>query len=236
VRILGIDTATGSASAALVQDGEILADEVRPQPKAGHAEVILSLVQSVFVKTDTRFSDLDGIAVSIGPGSFTGLRVGLSTAKGLVYGRQSLPVAGISTLLANASRIAACDLLICSMLDARRKEVYASFFRRTSDRLARLTEDTLAPLDSIIDQARSLAASDSMVFIGEGAEFYRDALVASLKPQIRICVGAGYSSLAAAVARLGEHRLRHSEGDCLASLVPVYLRISEAERKRYQLS
>jgi tRNA threonylcarbamoyladenosine biosynthesis protein TsaB len=234
MRILGIDTATSSASAAVLEDGAIVADEIRLQPKVGHAEIILPLIASVLASARASLSDLDGVAVSIGPGSFTGLRVGLSTVKGLVYGGR-LPVAGISTLLANASRAAAVDGLICSMLDARKHEVYASFFRRASGSLTRLTEDAIAPIDVVIAQARKLADDKTVRFVGEGANIYWKALVGSLGAEICFSGGEDYPSLASAVARLGEARLRHSEGDFLGSMVPVYLRLSEAEVKHREL-
>jgi tRNA threonylcarbamoyladenosine biosynthesis protein TsaB len=234
MRILGIDTATSTASAALLENGAIIADEIHLQPKVGHAEIILPLVESVFAKAHASLSDLDGIAVSIGPGSFTGLRVGLSTVKGLAYGGQ-LPVVGISTLLANAARVSAFDGLIGSMLDARKKEIYASFFRQASGSLTRLTEDVIAPIHAVVDQARNLAHGGSMLFIGEGAKVYRDALVSSLGADVCFCSGDGYPSLASAVARIGEKRLLHSDGDFLGTMVPVYLRLSEAEVKRREL-
>jgi tRNA threonylcarbamoyladenosine biosynthesis protein TsaB len=234
MRILGIDTATSAASVALLENGAIIADEIHLQPKAGHAEIILTLVEVVFAKARASLADIDGIAVSIGPGSFTGLRIGLSTVKGLAYGGR-VPVVGVSTLLANAARVSAFDGVICSMLDARKKEVYASFFRRTSDSLTRLTEDALAPIHAIIDQAQTLAAGGATLFIGEGVKVYGSVVVSTLGPQARFCNADGYPSLAAAVARIGKERLLHSEGDFLGSMVPVYLRLSEAEMKRKEL-
>jgi tRNA threonylcarbamoyladenosine biosynthesis protein TsaB len=234
MRILGIDTATSSASAALLENGAIVADEIRVQPKVGHAEIVLPLVQCVFSRTGTALSDLDAIAVSIGPGSFTGLRVGLSTVKGMAYGGR-LRVAGISTLLALASRAVTTDGLICPMLDARKKEVYASFFRSTDGSLKRLTEDGLLPIDALVDQARSFAGGEAIFFTGDGAKLYWGALVSSLGAGICFCDGADYPSLAAAVARLGEQYLHRSEGDFLASLMPVYLRLAQAEMKRGEL-
>ena len=234
MRILGIDTATSTASVALLENEAIIADEIRLQPKAGHAEIILTLVEEVFAKTRASLSDLDGIAVSIGPGSFTGLRVGLSTVKGLAYGGW-VPVVGVSTLLANAARANDFDGLICSMLDARKKEVYASFFRRTNGALTRITEDAIAPIDAIIDQARTLAGGGSTLFIGEGLKVYGNLVVSSLGDRARFCDAVGYPSLAAAVAGIGKTRLLDSEGDFLGSIVPVYLRLSEAETKRAEL-
>lgn len=234
MRILGIDTATTSASAALVQDGVIIADESYSRPRVGHAEIILALVASVFAKARASLSDLDGIAVSIGPGSFTGLRIGLSTVKGLAYGER-LPVAGVSTLLAIAARVPDFDGLICSMLDARKKEVYASFFRPTGDSLTRLTDDAIAPIHAVIDQARKHAAGGLMLFIGEGAKVYQTTLVRSLGVEASFCSDEDWPSLASAVARIGEKRLAHSEGDFLGSMAPVYLRLSEAEMKLREL-
>ena len=234
MRILGIDTATSTASVALIEDGAIIADEMCLQPKAGHAEIILTLVEAVFTEGRASLSDLDGIAVSVGPGSFTGLRIGLSTVKGLAYGGR-VPVVGVSTLLANAARVSAFDGLICSMLDARKKEVYASFFRRTSGSLVRLTEDAIAPVHAIIKQARNLAAGESTLFFGEGVKVYGNVVASSLKTEVRFCNGDDYPSSAAAVARIGEQRLLHSKGDFLGSMVPVYLRVSEAETKRKEL-
>ncbi len=246
MRVLGIDTATSTASAALVENGTIIADQVYSEnscdsqskfarPKAGHAEVILPLIESVLTDGRCSLANVDGVAVSIGPGSFTGLRIGLSTVKGLVYGWQR-PVAGISTLWANAARVADFAGLVCSLLDARRKEVYVSFFRRTADALTRLTEDAIAPVSSVIDQTRHLAGSSPCLFIGDGAKVYQDVLGVSLGNQCQCCAGDGYPSLAAAVARLGEERLQGSAGDSLSAMVPVYLRPSEAEMKRREWS
>jgi tRNA threonylcarbamoyladenosine biosynthesis protein TsaB len=245
MRILGIDTATSTASVALVENGAIIADErylqnlwgprsKLNQPKAGHAEIILPLIESVLTAARCSLPDLDGIAISIGPGSFTGLRIGLSTVKGLAYGWQR-PVAGVSTLWANAARVTNFVGVVCSLLDARKKEVYVSFFRRTADALTRLTEDTLAPVSAVIDQARNLASDAPCLFIGEGAKVYENVLSASFGNEVRCCAGDGYPSLASAVARLGEERLRVSDEDFLGAMVPVYLRLSDAEMKHKEL-
>ena len=166
MRILGIDTATSAASVALVENGAIIADQRYlqiacdqrwkfNQPKVGHAEIILPLIETVLAAARCSFPNLDGIAISNGPGSFTGLRIGLSTVKGLAYGWQC-PVTGVSTLWANAARVTDFVGVVCSLFDARKKEVYVSFFRRNADVLVRLTEDAIAPVSAVIDQARNL--------------------------------------------------------------------------------
>jgi tRNA threonylcarbamoyladenosine biosynthesis protein TsaB len=246
MRILGIDTATFAASVALVENGAIIADEcyLQPacdpqskfnQPKVGHAEIILPLIESVLAAARCSLPNLDGIAISNGPGSFTGLRIGLSTVKGLAYGWQC-PVTGVSTLWANAARVTDFVGVVCSLFDARKKQVYASFFRRTADVLIRLTEDTIAPVSVVIDQARNLGGGTPCLFIGDGAKVYENMLSAAFGNEVRRCAGDGYPSIASAVARLGEERLRVSDGDFLGAMVPVYLRLAEAEIMRRELS
>ena len=100
---------------------------------SNHAEILLPLIQTLFETTGVTVQQLSGIAVSIGPGSFTGLRIGLATAKGLAY-ESGVPLVGVSTLHANAARVRRGDALIGSMLDARKSEVYVALFRRGARR------------------------------------------------------------------------------------------------------
>src|ERR1051325_5013163 len=134
MRILGLDTATATASVALVEDGRIVADEITRENAShrftgvstgNHAEIVLPLIRSALEKAGATIADLTALAVSVGPGSFTGVRIGLSTIKGLSYG-SSIPVLWFSTLLANAARVGSFEGLICSLFDARKKQVYAA--------------------------------------------------------------------------------------------------------------
>jgi tRNA threonylcarbamoyladenosine biosynthesis protein TsaB len=234
VRILGIDTATSIASVALIEDRELISEETHP-PKDGilsvraganHAETILPLMDAVLARCGWSLEDLSGLAVSIGPGSFTGLRIGLSTVKGLVYSSR-LPVVGVSTLLANAMRVCEWEGLICSVLDARKNEVYAALFRRQGPTLERLTEDVVAPAESIVNMVQSL--HDPCLFIGEGAEVYRQLLSDRLAFKAHLPGTGNLPSVATAVARASEERLRRNEVDRVDTLMPLYARPSQAE-------
>jgi tRNA threonylcarbamoyladenosine biosynthesis protein TsaB len=241
MRVLGIDTASPTASVAIVEDGALIAEEIRgrtgaagngafPTLKGNHSEIVLPLVDSVLAKSGSRLDDLSGIAISIGPGSFTGLRIGLATVKGLAYDRQ-LPVVGVSTLLANAVRVKGWSGLICSLLDARKREVYASLFQSNGQRLTRLTEDAIASLHNIVHlmKSRREAIDQSVIFIGDGANVYEKLLLDEFAPFGQIA--GGNSSVAAAVASLGIERFSSGTGDDLGALAPLYLRPSEAESK-----
>lgn len=238
MRVVGIDTSSATASAALIEDGRLIAEHCYPGSTAGlaglksnHAEILLPLIESVITEARTTLADLSGIAIAIGPGSFTGLRIGLSTVKGLAYGWH-IPVVGISTLFAQAARAGDFDGVICALLDARKNEVYAALFRKRRQELARLTEDLLVPAGIVIDQVRGVAGDMPCLFIGDGARRYEKLLLDALGGKARLCAEDSVSSCAAAVARLGMERMCRCETDDLGELVPVYLRPSEAEAKR----
>jgi tRNA threonylcarbamoyladenosine biosynthesis protein TsaB len=245
MRILGIDTAIPTASVALIADGELCAEETQGrkastdycksalQPSGNHAETVLPLIESLFYRTGASLDQLSGIAVSIGPGSFTGLRIGLATAKGLAY-ESGLPLVGVSTLHANAGRALASGGTIASLLDARKSEIYLALFRRNGSATERLTPDSLLSVESAIDLMRQphVAASDELLLVGDGAEAHEQRWIDALGSTARISSGACYPSIASQVAMLARHRLAGSTADDLGNLTPVYLRMAEAESKR----
>ena len=243
MRILGIDTATPVASVALVENAKVLAEQIYPEPddsgsslnypKKNHAEIIVPLIDSVLARAKVSWRDLAAVAVSIGPGSFTGVRIGLSTVKGLLFG-WDLPVVGISTLQAYAADIPGSEELICSMLDARKKEVYMALFRRRGEAIERMTEDRVMPIAVAIRKISECAQNTPCLLTGAGAEVYAAEFQSALGRVVRIEHERAHST-ATAVARLGEQRIACAEADDLAGLLPAYVRQSEAESKRKQL-
>jgi tRNA threonylcarbamoyladenosine biosynthesis protein TsaB len=239
MRVIGIDTASGAASVALVENGLLLSektdlscaftsDGLRRSSKNNRAETLLPLIESVFESTGFSLQDITGFALSIGPGSFTGLRIGLSTVKGLAYGWE-IPVVGVSTLFAYAARVTDYEGLICVLLDARKNQVYAAAFRKTADVVNRVTEDAVASAASVVEMVRGLQGDSPCLFVGEGAVVYKHLLLelsGGCLPET-----TNYPTVAAAVARLGEDRFRSNKIDDVGSLTPVYLRPSEAEFK-----
>jgi tRNA threonylcarbamoyladenosine biosynthesis protein TsaB len=244
MKILGIDTATAVASVALVEDGKLVAEEIQNKsdelsdgtgvpPRGSHAEIVIPLIQSMLAKTRMGTADLSGLAVSIGPGSFTGLRIGLATAKGIAY-ECGLPLVGVSTLHANAARVTGFEGIICSLLDARKSEVYFALFRGEADQIKRITEDAITPISGALEQVMKCedAVSGSLLFIGDGARVYEKLLTSKFGVSAQISAGNGYSSVAAQVSSLAQRRFHAQMTDDIARLVPVYLRPSEAETKR----
>ena len=245
--ILGIDTAIPTASVALVNDGQLLAEEMHgglasdgngaaAKPSGNHAEAILPLIDRVFERARLTVQQLSGIAVSIGPGSFTGLRIGLATAKGIAY-ESGLPLVGVSTLHANAARVNNYYGVIGSLLDARKGEVYLALFRREARHTVRLAADLVLSIESATNLLREQcdATGTTPLLIGDGAIAYERRLRESLGKPLIIAASTCYPSVASQVALLGYERIAGASFDDAGTLTPVYLRLSEAESKRKNL-
>jgi tRNA threonylcarbamoyladenosine biosynthesis protein TsaB len=245
MRILGIDTAIPTASVALIENGELIVETIQGESVresgvgrgahalGNHAEIILPLIQSVLDKARIRVKDLSGISLSIGPGSFTGLRIGLATAKGLAYDAD-LPLVGISTLRAMAARVNGFDGIIGALLDARKSEVYIALFRRRAAALKRLTADAVLSIQSAIELLENFHEDgmSPLVLIGNGADAHERDLRAALADWPEISTGAGYASVASQVALLAVPRFAAASVDDIGALAPLYLRLSEAETRR----
>jgi len=241
MRIIGIDTATSPASVALVENGRVVAEELSepweprtrdaiPSLKSNHAEIILPLIESLLRESRRNLVDISAFAISIGPGSFTGLRIGLSTIKGLAYGC-SIPVLGISTLLANAARVTDHEGLICSFLNARKSEVYASLFRKDGNLLHRIDEESAAPAKTVIERVASLDEAGPCLFLGDGVMAYDDLIHGYLGTGAILSAGECYPSVASAVARLGQGQFKpHDNDNGLGAMVPTYLRAPDYVR------
>lgn len=218
--ILGIDTATAAASVALVRNGELVIVEPCP-PASGHVETLLPLVTALCARAGERLSALDGIGIALGPGSFSGLRVGLSTVKGLAY-VLGCPVAGIPTLDALAQTVTAWEGLICSLLDARNGEVYAAFFRRAATgRVEKLTPDLL-----LTPQALCQRVTTPCLLVGNGIVRYGSAIQADCR--VSVSLSSACPLLSEAIARLAWGRFLRGQRDDPSTLEPLYLRPPQA--------
>jgi tRNA threonylcarbamoyladenosine biosynthesis protein TsaB len=228
MKILGIDTSTPCGSVGLIHDDRVISEYILNIPVT-HSERLLSAIELVLREARCAIGDLDGWAISLGPGSFTGVRIGVSTVKGLAFATQK-PVAGVSTLDVLASQISPTLYLICPIIDARKREVYTAFYRYAEGTvLTRQSEyEAIGPEDLI------KRIEEPTIFIGDGVKTYGDGLrnvLASLAifPPAPLHVPHGST-----VAKLGLELLRNGESLDLASFKPLYVRPSEAEMKWLQ--
>lgn len=225
MKVLGIDTSTSCGSVGLMDNGEVISDYLLNIPVT-HSERLLGAIKFILREARCLIGDLDGWAISLGPGSFTGLRIGVSTVKGLAYATGK-PVAGVSILDVLASQIAPTSYLICPILDARKQEVYTAFYRYEEGNSLRRQSDyqAIRPEDFV------KKIKEHTIFLGEGVKTYRDFLLNSL-PSLAIFPPAPLNvSHGSMVAKLGSELLQKGECLDLSNFTPLYIRPSEAELK-----
>lgn len=224
MKILGIDTSAVTCAVALIENDKVLAEFSRTDAMT-HSEVLLPAIRSVLDGEGLELSDLDAIAVSAGPGSFTGLRIGLSTVKGLAVST-GLMCASVSTLEAlamNASQMN--NVTVCALMDARRGEFYHAMFRIEANRPIRLIPDCAAKAEII---AETLKKEASCVIVGDGAlkftQMYPEYASFLAPESIRLQNGAS-------VAKLGLQKAMEGEFISPEQLSPIYHRLPQAERE-----
>ena len=227
--ILGIDTASPSCSAALVEAGQVIACSHLPGPSAASSHLV-RLIDDLCAWAGCAAADLAGVAVNLGPGAFTGLRVGLATAQGLVtaYGR---PLVGCSTFEALVDAAADWQGSICPIIEARRGEVYAAFYHR-QDRQAYETVPGMAVTPDML----CTLVQERTLFLGSGVQSYGELLASKLGQQA-VCRDLGSDfALAANVARLGCERLATVTCEDGYRLTPIYIRPADARLPQHKAS
>lgn len=230
MKILGLESSAKSASTALSEDGKILA---RSYQNTGltHSCTLLPMAETMLANCGCSIDDIDVIAVAAGPGSFTGLRIGVSAAKGLAWAKE-LPCAAVSTLEAMAQNLAHMEdfVIVCAM-DARRNQVYNALFHVQNGSLQRLCEDRAVALSVVAEDLKNEARKK--IIVGDGAVLCYNYLTQSgisctLAPESLRMQDAVGVCLCAHTAAQQELLISSAE------LQPVYLRLSQAERERLE--
>ncbi|MET0851218.1 MAG: tRNA (adenosine(37)-N6)-threonylcarbamoyltransferase complex dimerization subunit type 1 TsaB [Candidatus Rokuibacteriota bacterium] len=223
MRILALESATLAGGAALL-DGDVVVGESRTNIALTHSERLMVAIDRLLGDAGWTVKDLEGLAVSVGPGSFTGLRVGIATAKGLAV-TLGLPVAPVPTLDALAAILPFADAPVCPLLDARKGEVYCCLYRWRRDRMVREWEYEALPPE--IAAAR---LPEPVIVLGDGVTSCRPYLE-SRGDSVRIAPPAQRLPSPAAVGQLGRALLEAGRAVAASALTPFYLRPSEAELK-----
>ncbi len=221
--ILAFESSAKAASAALVKDGRLISQYSQCSGLT-HSRTLLPMGEDMLKNAEMKLSDVNLIAVAHGPGSFTGIRIGVSMVKGLAWAADK-PCVGVSTLEALAWHGIAADGYVCPVMDARRNQVYNAIFRIENGRPVRVTEDRPIALSELAEEIRALNAP--MFLVGDGAELtYKylseQGLEATVAPENLRWQSAWGVAMAAEDKEPGD----------ADSLLPVYLRLSQAERER----
>lgn len=224
--ILAADTTTPINTVALCRDETLLAETVVLAGRS-HSERLLETVKWVLHETRLTLEDVTLLAVSIGPGSFTGVRVGTATWKGLALGNR-LPLVAVPTLDALTRLSAFHDALVCPMLDAKMGEVFAAVYRFEDGRRTKLTGDLVLPVE---EAARRIPDQPPVVVLGDGVERYHERIAKALPGAVMTPSWLGLPR-ASAVAVEAFHMMAQGAETDPARAVPVYLRKSQPEEAR----
>lgn len=225
MKILAIEASAVAASAAVTDDGTVLAEEFT-QTALTHSVTLLPAVDSVMKKSGLSLSDIDLVAVTEGPGSFSGLRIGVTTAKTIAYAAGKKAV-GVSTLFALASALPFAEKIICPIMDARRDQLYNAMYRMENGRLETLREPRAISAQELAGDISSLG--EKVIFIGDGVKRFKEYFIKELGSLAEFAPPHLCASRASLVAFAAEN------ADYTAcdpnELNPVYLRLSQAERE-----
>ena len=223
--ILAFESSAKPASAALVKDGQLLSQYMQCSALT-HSRTLLPMAEDMLKNAELRLSDVDLIAVAHGPGSFTGIRIGVATVKGLAWAAEK-PCVGVSTLEAMAWHGLAVGGYICPVMDARRSQVYNALFKIENGRPVRMTEDRPIALEELAEEVTALNAP--VFLVGDGAALCFEYFTAHGVPCVMAPDNLRWQD-AWGVAMAAADKTPGNADE----LLPVYLRLSQAERERQE--
>lgn len=227
MKILALETSAKSVSVAVTEDGVPLASSYQ-NTGLTHSRTLMPLLDAMLTSSGLELQDMDALAVAAGPGSFTGLRIGVSAAKGLAWAKE-LPCCGVSTLAAMARTAADFQGLIIGAMDARRQQIYHALFRGENGRVLRVTQDCAISLEELASLLRDMP--EEKLVVGDGAALCADYLSTAGIP-CRMADEHHRMQSAVGVALCAEEMSARGETVTAQQLEPVYLRLSQAERER----
>lgn len=230
MKVLGIDSSGLVASVAVAEEETLLA-EYTVNYKKTHSQTLLPMLDEIAKMTELELSTIDVIAVAAGPGSFTGLRIGSATAKGLGLVLKK-PLVSVPTVAALAYNLWGSDALICPLMDARRNQVYTGIYRFEDGKLITVQEQTTVAVTEIAGQLNMLG--EKVIFLGDGVPVYREILKETVKVPFLFAPAHMNRQRAGSVAMLGMELAKEEKTETAAAHQPNYLRLSQAERERAQ--
>ena len=222
--ICSVDSSATPASVCLLEDDRIIA-EYYLNTGFTHSQTLMAMLESVLKISGKSADAIDLYAVNSGPGSFTGVRIGVSAVKGMAYALEK-PCVEVSTLESMAYNLLGNHTIVCACMDARRRQVYHGLFRVDGDTIERLCYDTAFAVDDLLS---GLPKNEEIILIGDGAELVAqstdDPLITLAPPNLRY-------QRASSVALAAVEKYNRGEVVSPAALMPRYLRLSQAERER----
>lgn len=230
MKLLAIDSSGLVATVALLCD-DVLVGEYTIHNKKTHSQTLLPMIHDMMQMAEVDVCELDGIAVAAGPGSFTGLRIGASTAKGLAQALH-IPMVAVPTLEGLAFNLIGAEALVCPMMDARRNQAYYGIYNVSGKCPVAVEEQATAPVEDVVEKINIL--KKPVIFIGDGVPVFREQLEQTIEVPYQFGADSVRYQRASSIAALGRI---YFENDCqmeAKEFAPVYLRMSQAERERIE--
>jgi tRNA threonylcarbamoyladenosine biosynthesis protein TsaB len=228
MKILAIDSSGLVVSVAILTEDTLLA-EYTVNYKKTHSQTLLSMLDEIVRMIELDLSEINAIAVAKGPGSFTGLRIGSATAKGLGQALNK-PLIGIPTVDALAYNMFACDYIVCPLMDARRNQVYTGLYEFRGNEFITIEEQQAVDVTTIVDKINK--CGKPVVYLGDGVDSYRDQLISLTKVPHLFAPSHLNKQRAAALGALAVEYYKQGLVETAMEHVPDYLRLSQAERER----
>lgn len=235
MKVLGIDS-SGLVAGIAVLDGEEMLAEYNVNYKKTHSQTLLPMLDEVRKMIDLNMEEIDAIAVAAGPGSFTGLRIGSATAKGLGLALDK-PLVEVPTLEGLAYNYCGTSKWVCPLIDARRNQVYTGIYEFVGDELKIVKDQEAIEIDKIIDVINLLNEQNpgrEVVFLGDGVPVYKEKIIAQVKIPFSFATPGNNKQRAASIAALGAVYLAQGKTVSARDHQPEYLRQSQAERERQE--
>ena len=227
--ILAFETSAKAGSVALMEDGVLLGESYQ-NTGLTHSQTLMVMAEDVLKSSGKTPGDVQAVAVAAGPGSFTGVRIGVAAAKGLAWGGD-IPCYGVSTLEAMALTLGAYDGYVLPVMDARRSQVYNALFCAKAGKLTRLTEDRAISLEDLAAEIKSL--EKPIFLVGDGSTLCYNTLSEAV-PQLVLPPEHRMHQRASGVALAAMEKIAAGDPGDAAALTPNYLRLSQAERERLE--
>ena len=229
MKILALDSSGLTATCAILED-DIILGEYTTCHKKTHSQTLLPMLDALTEMIEADLTEIDAIAVACGPGSFTGLRIGAATAKGLGLALNK-PLVEVPTLAALAANLYEAKGLICPIMDARRAQVYNGLYVWENQRLVTVTDQRAVGIAELVEELNAMRPA-SVVFLGDGVPVSREYIEKYLEVPYSFAPAGSNRQRASSVAVLGAQLYAEGKAIPAAEHVPVYLRKSQAERER----
>lgn len=227
LKILSIECSAGPASAAIVENGKILGNSF-VNIKLTHSQTLMPMIENLLSSSLLNIEDIGGIAVSAGPGSFTGIRIGISAVKGLCIAK-NIPCVPVSTLEAMAMPFRNTDGLICAVMDARCNQVYNALFKIKDGEITRLCEDRALMCEELKAELIENYKNEKIIVCGDGSDLFYP-YIEEFENSTKANEQNKYQN-ATSVALLSEKEFNSGNTISASELLPVYLRLPQAERE-----